>query len=266
MLNSTASSMDLTLEYVISKEESREEKLKKVIEETKKQQNEEEENDDENEVSDEERERRKAEAMARAQQELQMKANQEKEQKATFWEHQNFYRKGVNALTLSTKEEGKRDLFHKRTIIDNSLNRASLKKHIKLVSEVLVGFLFQIESMSIFKDDESIIDEENIDHLEAFFKKNARTPLNIAKGSQVNNELYQIITPYLTKLQKQSFEFKDIKFYDSNSGTVKVNSVKSKMIDLYILFGAIIYLLLLYILARNPFKFFKELGNTFSSE
>ena len=149
-------------------------------------------------------------------------------------------------------------------VIDDSINKAALKKGIKFVTEVLFSILFETEN--IFKEDESLIDEQNIDSLITYFTKYPRTPLNVVKGSQINNDLYSIFSSYLQKIQRQPFEFKDLSFYDSNSGTIRIYTVKSKMIDFYLLFLIILYLLLLFIYTKGLKNFWISLKNSFSEE
>lgn len=175
------------------------------------------------------------------------------------WEHEQFSKKKVLSATLSSKKDISTSAFARNFLIDNELSKEELKKNIKLIAETLVSFLFDIEKITIFKDDDTIIDDKNISFLSNFFTKNSRTPLNIVKGSLVNSELFNIFTTYLTKTQRQTFEFKDRKFFDANSGIIKVHSVKSKMIDLYILFAIIIYLIVLYVYVKGVKKFYKSI-------
>lgn len=61
------------------------------------------------------------------------------------------------------------------------------------------------------------------------------------------------MTNYLTKTQRQAFDYNELKFYDTNSGTIKIYSVKSKLIDLYLLFIILFYLFALYVYTRVRF-------------
>ena len=299
MLNSTATNMGIEIEYVLTKEEDNIRKLSSFKANTKESEIDEENLDlDDEDLSEEEKEKKKMEKLIKEQQKQQEILNQQLNQnpskdeapsKFTSWEHQNFYRKSVFAASLSCKKEKNsiKDLtkFNQNNIlvnnglslIDYDINKDVLKRNIKLVSESLIGFLFNIENIQIFREDNlvnneksndisnsSIIDELNIESLTKFFSKFSRNPLNITKGSLFNNELYTLLTNYLTKLNRQSFEYKEVKFYNSNSGIIKVNSVKSKMIDLYLLVAIIVYLLLLYLFVKGPKNVFGSLNETFS--
>ena len=178
--------------------------------------------------------------------------------------HELFTKKNIPSATLTKKHITLSDnTFSKKPLIAK-LEKNSLKQTIKLVSETLIAFIFEIENISIFKDDESVIDDNNLNSLIAFFEKYPRTPLNILKESIVNNEILGLMKNYLSKLQRQVFEYKDMKFYDSASGTIKIYSVKSKMIDLYILFLVVIYLLCLYIIIKGPKQFYQSIKAAFT--
>ena len=164
------------------------------------------------------------------------------------FEHEQYSKKKILASTISGKENSI-PAFEKT--IDLSINKNSLKKGIKFVVESLFGILFECDNIAIFNNDDTLIDDNNLDTLISFFKKYPRTPLNIVKNSPINNDLHEIFKTYLTKVNRQPFEVNNMKFYDSNSGIIKVYIVKSKMIDLYLLSGIIIYLICLYVYTRG---------------
>jgi len=182
------------------------------------------------------------------------------------WEHEQYSKKKVLTSTISGRSEVSTNMFDSRFILDTEVDKKSLKKSIKFIVGSLFGILFDAENIDIFQDDESLIDEQNLDTLISYFKKYPRTPLNVVKGSQINNDLHSIFTSYLQKVQRQPFEYKDMSFYDSNSGIIKVYTVKSKMIDLYILLGVVIYLLILFIYVKGVKNFYNGLKNAFAEE
>ena len=57
-----------------------------------------------------------------------------------------------------------------------------------------------------------------------------------------------------------------MKFYENNSGNIKIYSVKSKMIDLYLLFLIMIYLLIIYIYTKGIKNFLIGLKGAFDSD
>ena len=132
------------------------------------------------------------------------------------------------------------------------------------MAESFLSFLFDydIKNFTILKDDENLIDEFNLNTFINYIKKISRFPLNIHKGASFNNYLFSFLSLYLTKVQRQSFEYKDLKFFDSNSGNIKVYTVKSKLIDLYLLLGILIYLLLVFIYTRVKIIFFNFLRDS----
>ena len=89
-----------------------------------------------------------------------------------------------------------------------------------------------------------------MDTLITYLKKVSRFALNIQKNSQFNNDLYSFMNSYLQKTQRQVFEYKTLKFFDSNSGNIRIYSVKSKIIDLYLLVAILTYLFIIYVYTK----------------
>lgn len=172
--------------------------------------------------------------------------------KVVPWEHEQFSKKKILSGTISGNKIPTVNNFNKTLLHDNIIDMENLKKNTKFLAESLLSFLFDydIKNFTIFKDDENLIDELNLETFVNYIKKIPRSPLNIQKGSTFNNYLYNFMNMYLAKTQRQSFEYKDLKFFDSNSGNIKVYTVKSKLIDLYLLMVILIYLLLVFIYTR----------------
>ena len=178
--------------------------------------------------------------------------------KVVPWEHEQFSKKKILSGTISGKKVPIVNNFNKTLLTDNSISMPNLKKNTKFLAESLLSFLFDydIKNFTIFKDDENLIDELNLETFVNYLKKISRFPLNIQKGSSFNNYLFSFMSMYLTKAQRQTFEYKDLKFFDANSGNIKVYTVKSKLIDLYLLMLILIYLLLVFIYTRVNKLFF----------
>lgn len=76
--------------------------------------------------------------------------------------------------------------------------------------------------------------------------------------SPINSDLFNVRTVimlkfmsnYLQKSQRQVFDYTQMKFYDNNNGVIKIYSVKSKLIDLYLLFIILFYLFLVYVYTK----------------
>jgi hypothetical protein len=168
------------------------------------------------------------------------------------WEHEQFSKKKILAATLSGKNTPAINNFNRTLITDTQLDKLTLKRNIKFLSETLLAFLFDydIRNFTIFKDDENLLDENNLESFLNYLKKISRTPLNIQKGAQLNNDLFNFLNSYLSKTTRQPFEYNSQKFFDSNSGSVKIYSVKSKLIDLYLLIAILFYLFVVYIYTK----------------
>ena len=103
-------------------------------------------------------------------------------------------------------------------------------------------------------------------HLFNYLKKISRFPLSIEKNSRLNNDIYSFFSTYLQKVKRQSYEYTEMKFYENNSGNIKIYSVKSKMIDLYLLFLIMVYLLIIYIYTKGFKHFIIGLKGAFDSD
>jgi len=168
------------------------------------------------------------------------------------WEHEQFSKKKILAGTLSSKENPVEDLFNRTLLTDTATDMSRLKRNIKFLAESLLAFVFDydIKNFTIFKDDENLLDESNLESYLNYLKKISRFPLNIQKASHFNNDLMSYLNNYLVKTQRQVFELKDYKFFNSNSGNIKIYTVKSKLIDLYLLILILLYLLAIYIFTK----------------
>ena len=171
------------------------------------------------------------------------------------WEHEQFSKKKILAGTLSSRENPVEDLFNRTLLTDNAVDIYKLKRNIKFLAESLLAFVFDydIKNFTIFKDDENLLDESNLESYLNYLKKISRFPLNIQRASQFNNDLMNFLNSYLVKTQRQVFELKDYKFFNSNSGNIKIYTVKSKLIDLYLLILILFYLLAIYIFTKVNF-------------
>jgi hypothetical protein len=168
------------------------------------------------------------------------------------WEHEQFSKKKILAGSLSGKESASFDNFNRTLFNDIAIDKHVLKRNIKFLSESLLAYLFDydIRNFTIFKDDEALLDELSLETAINYLNKISRFPLNIVKNSAFNNYLYNIFTNYLTKTKRQSFEYNEMKFYDTNSGSIKVYSTKSKLIDLYLLIVVLFYLFIVYVYTK----------------
>jgi hypothetical protein len=168
------------------------------------------------------------------------------------WEHEQFSKKKILSGTLSGLEAASYGNFNRTLLNDISIDKNILKRNIKFLSESLLAFIFDydIRNFTIFKDDETLLDDLSLETLMSYLNKISRFPLNIVKNSGFNNYLFNIFNSYLTKTQRQAFEYKDMKFFDTNSGNIKIYSTKSKLIDLYLLVAILTYLFIVYVYTK----------------
>ena len=184
------------------------------------------------------------------------------------WEHEEFSKKKIIAGTISTLAKPFESCFNRTIMTDIVLDKQVLMKNIKFIAESLLAFMFDynVDKFAIFKEDENFIDEQNVDSLVQYFSKVSRFPLAIEKGSKFNNDMFMYLNTYLKEAKRMTFEYNEMKFYENNSGDVKVYSVKAKTIDLYLLVIIFVYLLVIYVYTKGVKEFFVGVKNTFSSD
>jgi hypothetical protein len=182
------------------------------------------------------------------------------------WEHEQFSKKKIISATLSTLNSPPENIFTRNLFTDIEIDLNVVSKNIKFIVESLIQFLFDYDStkFTIFKDDKTLIDNKNLESLYNYLKKTPRFPLSIERGSKFNNDMYNYFSSYLQKVKKESFEFNDIQFYENNSGDIKIYTVKSKIIDLYLLLAILIYLLAIYIYVKGFKGAINDIKNAFS--
>ena len=182
------------------------------------------------------------------------------------WEHEQFSKKKIISATLSTLNSPPENIFTRNLFTDIEIDLNVVSKNIKFIVESLIQFLFDYDNtkFTIFKNDKTLIDNKNLESLYNYLKKTPRFPLSIERGSKFNNDMYNYFSSYLQKVKKESFEFNDIQFYENNSGDIKIYTVKSKIIDLYLLLGILIYLLFIYIYIKGIKETISDIKNSFS--
>ncbi len=94
----------------------------------------------------------------------------------------------------------------------------------------------------------------------------SRYPLNIEKNSKFNNDLYNILSNYLQNVKRQTFDLNDYKFYENNSGTIKIYNIKSKMMDLFILIAIMLYHFIIYAYLKGAKGTIKGIRNFIKNE
>ena len=169
------------------------------------------------------------------------------------WEHEQFSKRKIISATLSTLNSPPENIFNRNLFTDIDMNLKTLEKNIKFVAESILEFLFDYDNnnFTILKDDDTLIDVKNLQTMNNYLKKTSRFPLSIERGSKINNDLYNFFNSYLQRVKRESFEINEIKFYENNSGDIKIYEVKSKIIDLYLLLGIIIYLLVIHVYIKG---------------
>ena len=182
------------------------------------------------------------------------------------WEHEQFSKRKIISATLSTLSEPPENIFTRNLLTDVDMNLKNVNKNIKFIAESLLKFLFDYDNTkyTIFKDDEELIDITNLKTMYNFLKKISRFPLSIEKGSKFNNDMYNYFIQYLQRVKRESFEFNDLQFYEHNSGDIRIYTVKSKIIDLYLLLAILIYLLAIYIYVKGFKGAINDIKNAFS--
>ena len=169
------------------------------------------------------------------------------------WQHEQFSKRKIISATLSTLSTPPENIFCRNLFTDVEMNLKALEKNIKFIAESILEFLFDYDNsnFTILKDDDTLIDVKNLETMNNYLKKTSRFPLSIERGSKFNNDLFNYFSAYLQKVKRESFEMNEIKFYENNSGNIKIYEVKSKIIDLYLLLGILFYLLFIYVYIKG---------------
>ena len=76
--------------------------------------------------------------------------------------------------------------------------------------------------------------------------------------------IVESLLEFLFDYDNTKFALNEIQFYENNSGDIKIYTVKSKIIDLYLLLGILIYLLFIYIYIKGLKGTFSDIKNIFS--
>ena len=169
------------------------------------------------------------------------------------WEHEQFSKRKIISATLSNMETPHDNIFTRNLLTDVDMNLDRVKLNIKFIAESLLKFLFDFDNTkyNIFKEDETLVDTKNIETMSNYLKKTSRFPLAIERGSKFNNDLFNYFNSYLQRTKRDGFEFNDFNFYENNSGEIKVYMVKSKIIDLYLLFAILVYLFAIFVYIKG---------------
>lgn len=182
------------------------------------------------------------------------------------WEHEQFSKRKIISATLSTLNAPPENIFTRNLFTDVDMDLNIVSKNIKFIVESLLEFLFDYDNtkFTIFKDDNTLIDSKNLETMYNYLKKTSRFPLSIERGSKFNNDMFTYFNMYLQRVKRESFELNEIQFYENNSGDIKIYTVKSKIIDLYLLLGILIYLLFIYIYIKGIKGTISDIKNAFS--
>ena len=182
------------------------------------------------------------------------------------WEHEQFSKRKIISATLSNLDTPYENIFTRNLLTDVDMNLDRVKLNIKFIAESLLKFLFDFDNTkyNIFKEDETLVDEKNVETMSNYLKKTSRFPLSIERGSKFNNDLFNYFSSYLQRTKRDSFEFNDYNFYENNSGDIKVYIVKSKIIDLYLLLAIFVYLLGIFVYIKGFKGAILEIKNGFS--
>ena len=182
------------------------------------------------------------------------------------WEHEQFSKRKIISATLSNLETPYDNIFTRNLLTDVDINLKRVKLNIKFIAESLLKFLFDFDNTkyNIFKEDETLVDEKNIETMANYLKKTPRFPLAIERGSKFNNDLFNYFNSYLQRAKRDAFEFNDYNFYENNSGDIKVYMVKSKIIDLYLLLAIFVYLFAIFVYIKGFKGAIMEIKSGFS--
>ena len=117
------------------------------------------------------------------------------------------------------------------------------------MSEALVKLVYSFHDsqLNYFLDNNSLIADDFIDQIKDFLLSNPRAPHLIQRDSPLSKEFYKLLGQNLNTIKRLGVPFKDLIFYQEKAGKVVQSFlVTSKLMELYVFFGTLIYLIVMY--------------------
>lgn len=168
------------------------------------------------------------------------------------FEHFAYLEKSIPSVTISARDSSLlTHRFQKYSVFDRTLKSPEdLRRNILIISEALVKVIypFQDKSISFFSD--SLVSLDFIRHMGLFLASNPRAPHLIQRDSPVSKEFYRLLSQNVNSIKRMGVTVKDLQFYEEKLGKIQAHFVTSKLIELYIFFGALAYLIGLYFLIQ----------------
>jgi hypothetical protein len=165
------------------------------------------------------------------------------------YEHQIYNEKAIPALTLTAKDVKYSNRYQKYSVFDTSINNEELRRNILILSEALVKVIhtFQDRTINFLVDNNQIVSEDYLEQLKGFMSKNARAPHMIQRDSLISKEFYKLLSQNVNNIKRMGVTIKETQFYENQVGNkVHTHLVTSKLIELYVFFGILTYLIALY--------------------
>jgi hypothetical protein len=102
------------------------------------------------------------------------------------------------------------------------------------------------------------VSEAFLNQIKSFLSKNPRAPHLIQRDSPISKEFYKLLGQNVNQIKRMGVNVKSVQFYDEKYGS-KISSylVTSKLMELYMFFAILVYLIVLYIAMQVNYNFYK---------
>ena len=169
-------------------------------------------------------------------------------------EHVIYNDKGIPSLTITAKDQKYTNRYQKYSVFDNTLRNDDLRRNILIISEALVKlvYAFHEKNINFFIDNDAIVSESFLEQIKTFLSKNPRAPLMIQRDSPISKEFHKLLGQNVNSIKRMGVSIKDTQFYEEKlDNKIQTYLVTSKLMELYVFFGILTYLILLYLVLQK---------------
>jgi hypothetical protein len=165
-----------------------------------------------------------------------------------------YLEKGIPAITISSKDEIYSHRTQKFSVFDTSLSTSDLKQNILIISEALIKVIYSFgeKNFNYFIDNEQAVSDDFLTQIKGFMQKTSRAPHLIQRDTLVSKEFFKLMQQNLGSVKRMGVAIKDTIFFDEpRSYKVQLHTVTSRLMELYVFFAILSYLICLYFVLQK---------------
>jgi hypothetical protein len=170
------------------------------------------------------------------------------------YEHVIYEEKGIPAVTISAKEDLYVNRYQKYSVFDRSLNTKDLKKNLLVITEPLMKLIYTFtdKNINLLQDNDPVVDEKIIEQAKTFLSATPRAPHMILRDSQNSKEMQKLFSQNVKQVRRMGVTIKDVQFYEEKyQNKILTYVVTHRLIEIYIFFAVLGYLIVLYLVLQN---------------